>query len=390
MKKNIKISLIGAMLLSGVIVNAQPLEQAIKNTDISGHIAMRYEDYSDKKGYNTRNAYKLAINTKSKVNDDVMVNTRMLATNINGGTTQTHFFNTSNEGDSNLNLTLSEVNFLYTGIDNASITIGKQGVFSPWTIPRFDFGTEQTGSGISGTYSLGNTMLHGAYFNQTNFDAVPYSRAPFNFDADKLKGSNFMYAGITSHIGSTSLAAYYSDTSDVFDSYYLSYRGTYDISKSLSVTPFAKYTSLTMDNRASDSNDQEMTQGGLIFKYGIYKTFFAYGESGDEGGLVFVDMTAKTGMDYHWRVTALGAADAKYTFIHQTAQVTDKLNLGLFYTLADLDESKGDFDEEEIYAQAVYKMSSNLKTYIRAGELKLDNPNNKSGSILRAQVTYSF
>ena len=91
-------------------------------------------------------------------------------------------------------------------------------------------------------------------------------------------------------------------------------------------------------------------------------------------------------MDYHWRITADGSADAKYTYVHADADVTEKVNVGLFYSNADF---KNDDDASEVYAQVKYKMSNNLTTYVRYGELSVDN-SNEDGAMGRVHVQYSF
>ena len=47
MKKIAKISLVAAVAVAGLTTaNAQPLEEAIKNVDVSGSVVYRYNDYN--------------------------------------------------------------------------------------------------------------------------------------------------------------------------------------------------------------------------------------------------------------------------------------------------------------------------------------------------------
>ena len=84
----IKYSLVALFALSNIsFVNAQSLENAIKNVETSGTVAYRYNDYEEStsstdiadKGSDSTNLYKIALNLKSKVNDDVVFNSRFIA-----------------------------------------------------------------------------------------------------------------------------------------------------------------------------------------------------------------------------------------------------------------------------------------------------------------------
>jgi ACT domain-containing protein len=48
MKKIAKLSLVAAVAVAGLTTaNAQPLEEAIKNVDVTGSVVYRYNDYND-------------------------------------------------------------------------------------------------------------------------------------------------------------------------------------------------------------------------------------------------------------------------------------------------------------------------------------------------------
>ena len=53
MRKISKISLVAAVAVAGFsTANAQPLEEAIKNVDVSGSVVYRYDNIDDSKGFN--------------------------------------------------------------------------------------------------------------------------------------------------------------------------------------------------------------------------------------------------------------------------------------------------------------------------------------------------
>ena len=89
MKKIAKLSLVAAVAVAGfTTANAQPLEEAIKNVDVSGSVVYRYDNFDDDKkltNNNTeKNNYKVALNLASKINEDVKFNSRFLVANENG------------------------------------------------------------------------------------------------------------------------------------------------------------------------------------------------------------------------------------------------------------------------------------------------------------------
>ena len=84
MRKISKISLVAAVAVAGFsTANAQPLEEAIKNVDVSGSVVYRYNNYDNNgvtpKGDQTEsNNYKIGLNLSSKVNDYVKFNSRFI------------------------------------------------------------------------------------------------------------------------------------------------------------------------------------------------------------------------------------------------------------------------------------------------------------------------
>uniref|UniRef100_UPI0040484FDD hypothetical protein n=1 Tax=Aliarcobacter sp. TaxID=2321116 RepID=UPI0040484FDD len=162
----------------------------MKNVDVSGTVAYRYNDYEEG---NVNNNYKIAVNLKSKVTDDVTFNSRVIAGNqTNAGEVSLN----TNTTDSNVNAFLSEANFAYSGLSNSIVTVGKQGIATPFTIARDSIGNESTGTGIVGNTSLGMISLAGGYFNQTNFNNNDASLTNINGKDLYFVAANLAVAGI--------------------------------------------------------------------------------------------------------------------------------------------------------------------------------------------------
>ena len=391
-----KLSLAAFIALGSIsCANAQNLEDAIKNVEVSGTVAYRYNDYEESTrsanknkslGSDSTNNYKIGVNLNSKVNDDIKFNSRFIMGNTDNAGEQT--FHTQEEGDSNIDIALSEANFAYTGLKNTVLTLGKQGIATPFTLLRDSMGNESTGTGIvANTYFKDIATLSGGYFNQTNFDSNNDV-----FSLNELNGAkDFAYITGTVTFADTTLDATYADLQDEFDAYSVGLTGAYVIEQ-LKLNPYARYTSLDLENTDKKNT---LWKTGIQANYGIFGAYVAYGKTNKEGGQVSVDASSDAGMDDHWRVTLTGISDASALYAAVDTQVTDKINVALKYSGIDTGSKSNATDHSEIYVQGTYKMSSNLSTYLRLGQLKVDNFYTADNSDLksnmgRLNVQYSF
>lgn len=373
-------------------VNAQNLEDAIKNVETSGTVAYRYNDYEESTSENDKslhpgsdssNNYKVAINLSSKVNDDVKFNSRFIAGNQdNAGEVR---LNTQADGDSNVDVFLSEANFDYTGVQNSVFTLGKQGITTPFTLSRDALGNESTGTGLVATTHMGDMVsLTGGYFNQTNFNNNDGGLAAVDGSED------FAYVSGTLAFAGMTLDATYADLQDEFDAYSVGLTGNYTID-SLKLNPYARYSSLNLD---SSDDKNTLWKTGIQANLGIFGAYLAYGETNEEGGTVGTDASSDSGMDDHWRVTLSGINDASAIYASVDTQVTDKINVALKYSEIDAGTNSNSEDQNEIYVQTAYKMSKNLSTYVRLGQFEVDkfytDGSDLKSNIGRVHVQYSF
>ena len=390
-----KLSLATIIALGSIsFANAQNLEDAIKNVEVSGTVAYRYNDYEESTssananrsvGSDSSNNYKAAINLGVKVNDDVKFNSRLIAGNqTNAGE---KVLNTQTEGDENFDVFLSEANFDYTGVQNTVITLGKQGVTTPFTLSRDSIGNEATGTGLVATTHIGDVAsLTGGYFNQTNFDNNDGGLGTVAIDGSE----SFAYiTGTVAYAGMT-LDATYGELQDRFDAYTVGLTGAYTIDE-LKLAPYARYSSLDLD---SSNNDNTLWKTGIQANLGIFGAYIAYGQTNEEGGTVGTDASSDSGMDDHWRVTLSGISDASAIYATVDTQVTDTVNVSLNYSGIDAGSKSNSEDQSEVYAQVAYKMSKNLSTYARLGQLEKDNfytdGSDLESTIGRLHVQYSF
>ncbi len=389
MTKFMKLSVITAIALVGTTASAQNLTEAIKNVDVSGTVAYRYNDYSDTNGKDnssTTNLYKAALSAKAKVNDNIVANTRFIVGSNQGAAEFAR--STQEQNDEQIDLTLSEVNFTYTGISNTFITLGKQGLATPFTMYRDSIGNEQTGTGISLTSHVGPVTLAAAYFNHTNL-GEDVGELSTNITDVSIEGGEYVATfGAVLNLAGITADAWYIEMQDVLDAYTIGLLASYDIN-SFNLSPYARYTSLDLENV---STDNKLWKVGLRAKMGMFGAHIGYGETDKEGGVSALDYSAETGYDEHWRVTLTGISDASVVYTSIDAQVLPSLNIALKYSNLDAGKDSNSTDQEEIYTQLSYQMSKNFAGYVRFGQFEKEVKNDKDidSTIGRVHVQYSF
>lgn len=402
MKKIAKLSLVAAVAVAGLTTaNAQPLEEAIKNVDVSGSVVYRYNDYrNDSTAGNANptandNNYKIGLNLSSKVNEDVKFNSRFIVgqPSNNGGAAGADgnsgfaTLNSSDNGDQNVDVTLSHAYFGYTGIKNTTVNVGKQGLTTPWTVALDSDGNEQTGTGILALTTVGPVTLAAAYFNQTNLDhstdAILNGTRIYNYgtQAAQLDGaSDVATIGAIAAFEPVTIDAWYLDMKDTFNTYTVGAKSSLDLS-GVKLGVDARYASLSLDKNVAVAlrpvisatttveEDNSMAKLVLTGKAGIFDAKLAYAMTGKEGGLTSLDNDASTTL-LGWSLYANGKADADYWQVVAGVDILSNLNLSANYgnlQYIAAANSTTDVEEEEIYAQLLYKMSKNLTTYVRYG-----------------------
>ena len=353
--------------------NAQSLESAIKNVEISGTAAYRYNDYETSTGSNN---YKVATNLKSSINDDLTFNSRFIIGNATNPASLP-----TNGADTQADISLSEVNFAYSGVKNTVVTAGKQGISTPFTIDRDAMGNEQTGTGLVATTNLGMVSLTGGYFNQTNLSSTD-GEAPIT-SGTITGGEDVYFATATLAIENVTLDTTYIGLQDVLDGYTVGAKAKFDVA-GIALNPYARYSSINFDNYAKDNT---LWKVGTDAQMGIFGAYVAYGQTDEEGGETGLDYSSDTGMDDHWRVTLTGISDASVVYASVNTQVTDTVNISINYSDLNAGSMSNDKDQSEIYGQASYQMSKNFKTFARLGQYDYDGDTSNMG---RLHMQYSF
>ncbi len=432
MRKISKLSLVAAVAVAGFsTANAQPLEEAIKNVETSGSVVYRYDNFNDSlqggRGSDENNQYKIGLNLSSKVNDYVKFNSRFLVSGADGG-----FVNLdAHDGDdANADVLLSHANFAFTGIKNTTITAGKQGLATPWTVAIDSDGNEQTGTGILALSTVGPVTAGAGYFNQTNLDKSgningtntgsqllgqkgvsglntiihgnPTIPTPGIAGNDQTIGSRDIYVGaLLADLSPVKLEAWYLDMADIFDTYTLVASADFALSSDSKVGVEARYVSLTLDDTiaraAGVDKDNEMYRLQVTGNVGIVNAKVGYTATGKDGGLTALDQDAQNAT-LGWGLTSNGIADADHWQGVLGVNILDNLNLSANYgklkgrSDVTINNSDRDYKAEELYGQLTYKMSKNLNTYLRYGTLeeKVAGQKELDQDRGRLQIEYTF
>jgi len=408
MKKIAKLSLVAAVAVVGFTsANATPLEEAIKGVETSGSVVYRYNNYDNDVTTPTSdndadNNYKIGLNLASKINEDVKLNTRFIVGSQTTGSFAT--MDTAN-ADGQADVSLSNVYFGYTGIQNTTVNVGKQGLTTPWTVAIDSDGNEQNGTGILALSTVGPVTLAGAYFNQHNVDASTDAKVSnigsLNSGtplAGVLKGDeSIATVGAIAPVGPVTFDAWYLDLQETFDSYTVGAKSSLDFS-GVTLGLDARYASLTLDdsvaNALSVDDANSIAKIMLTAKMGIVSAKVLYAMTDEDGGLTALDNDAVTTVN-GWSTTVNGKADADYWQTSLGLDILSNLNLSANYNnLQYVNASAQDLTEEELYAQLVYKMSKNLSSYVRVGTYTKDNDTTNTAinddTRGRVQVEYTF
>ncbi|MCT7468136.1 major outer membrane protein [Aliarcobacter cryaerophilus] len=423
MRKISKISLVAAVAVAGFsTANAQPLEEAIKNVDVSGSVVYRYNNADRDLQTNPstsrqteNNNYKIGLNLSSKVNDYVKFNSRFIV----GDKTDFASLNSKKDdaGDTNADVTLSQAYFGLTAIPNTVVNIGKQGLTTPYTVAVDINGNEQTGTGILALSTFGPVTAGAGYFNSTNVNESgngPISTTRL-FNALNTAGANGkggldMYvATIQGDLDFVKLEAWYAGLQNTFNSYTFAATSNIDLAENAKLGLEARYVDLTFNNKVKNlvglsSEDNSMFRLAVDGKFYIVNARLAYTKTDKDGGLTALDQDAKN-TSLGWNISSNGIADADYFQAALGADILDNLNLTAHYgnlkadrtaagktTLTSALITGNELKQQEVYGQLTYKMSKNLSTYLRYGQFEEKRNGTKQfdQDMGRLQVAYTF
>ncbi|WP_418186330.1 major outer membrane protein [Aliarcobacter lanthieri] len=420
MRKISKLSLVAAVAVAGFsTANAQPLEEAIKNVEVSGSVVYRYDNFGQDKingvtkddaKRSGENNYKIGLNLSSVVNDYVKFNSRFIV----GDSKHAGFASLKAGRDGNTagadgqaDVSLSNAYFGFTAIPNTVINIGKQGLTTPYTVATDINGNEQTGTGILALTNVGPVTAGAGYFNNTNLNHSTEINATLGGGLGatglKFNGGNDIYvATVQGDLDFVKLEAWYAGMQDTFNSYTLAATGDVELAENAKLGLEARYVTLTLDDKVVGNGEDKnaMFRVGVNGKVGIVNAKVVYVNTDKKGGLIALDQDSKNAT-LGWAITSNGVANADYWQAALGADILDNLNFTVNYgNLKAKDTNRANalaitnVKAQEVYGQLTYKMSKNLSTYLRYGtyEQKVESTGAKQidQNRGRIQVAYTF
>lgn len=392
--KLVKLSLIAAMA-AGVVAttaSAVPLEEAIKDVDVSGYTRVRYTHNNrktDKGGSSSQWNFKGIVNVKTKIDDNffAVVGIR---------------YNESDAGESKSSAVSHgfDINKAYFGytVGNTVVQVGRQDVGAFFTDDMFGDGIKVLNSDIEGL------TLAALWMDSLEIDgsigALGLGRVPNNNNNKdgKLVTDHNLY-GVAA-IGSydpVSFQVWYAILQDVTDLFAVELAFSFDVSDDVNLNAKLQYGFSDFDGKFKDDTKQaaadanfygielgtelfgaDLTAGYVDFSTNKDKTsLVSFEDSGSfiKPGEELFDYTLFSGKNNYWFVTA------GYT-IPDTG-----LRIGADYLDGKNKTDTGKANMKEVVGRIEYAHSDKLKfktwySYMKEGEVQSDK--------VRFEAKYSF
>lgn len=397
-------SLVAAVAVAGLssTVSAQDLSEAIKGTQVSGSLFMRYDERKDVTGSNASNndpyhTVKLLVGIKTQVNDDVTFNGTVFARTIDSDSQNGTGGKNGTSGANAANLALLHANFTYTGVENLAVTFGKQGFDTPWTNAKDPVDFADIANGVTASYNAGVATIVGAYFANNNVNGIN------NGDTGGVDISTNEVAAIAvmAPVGPVNLAAWYAfsdgtaaatnaaaaNLSHGFDALYLNANAKLGMIN-LSIS----HATLEADEAVDKVPKQESTTITASGKAGPVTIGGKYNTTGSDGGLTGFDIESKsTYLGWSIGTDSLKKQDADVYEISAAMQVAPKTTLKVVYVDAEWEDATAKTtDATEWFATLSYAMSKNFSTYVRYGQVDTEQTGKTSTERDRGRVQLGY
>ena len=403
-----KISLAALVALGAFssVASATPLEEAIKNVDLSGMARYRYthvHDY-DKKQKNVSKSndaghnFKMITNFKAAIDDNFfgVIGLRYNATDGSGD-------NAGTGTDKTDTTTGFGVHQFYLGykIGGTTITAGKQEIGSYFTDDAIGTGVRVVNQDIEGLTltALAFDALEG---DDTESDGKLYEKTNLLKDYDV---GNLYAAGIAGSFNPVSFQLWYGTLTNLADVLAADVSAKFDITDDFGLGARLNYANSIADKEAKNNPKLGYTDGNFYageLSTSLFGLDLAAGYIGwkaqdkgvsaftfeDQGGLI------TAGEDvFDWTY-----AEGKGNFFYATSAYTfDKFTVGLDYVKGNIKTAVANNKDvkdkvEEFVPRFAYQYSKKLKfsSFYSFQTHKLDNDEKKKEDKFRFEAKYSF
>ncbi|WP_169779674.1 major outer membrane protein [Campylobacter curvus] len=413
-----KISLAALVALGAFssVASATPLEEAIKNVDLSGFARYRYTNTTEKASKSDRNTeakhnFKIVTNFKAAIDDNFfgVLGLRYNASDGSG--------NLGNGGNPNLPKTDKTdtdgtfgVHQLYLGytIGGTTITAGKQEIGSFFTDDAIGTGVRVVNQDIEGltlTAFAFDALENGSETDGTLFKKIEAASAL----PDGYTAGNLYAAAVAGSYDPIGFQLWYASLTNVADLLGVEVAGNFAVTNDISIGAKAQYVNNNADYAAKNLDSSKSYTDGNFYAaelsaslfgvdlsagyigwkakdHGI--TSFALEDKGQliaPGELLFGDDAEPT--DYTF-------AQGKGDFWYGTAGYTyDKYFAGVDYINGKVKYKDGTKDKyQEIVPRLAYQYNKKLKfsSFYSFLETKHENGNKDKKDKLRFEAKYSF
>ncbi|MCK5110705.1 MAG: major outer membrane protein [Arcobacteraceae bacterium] len=344
MKKFVKMSLVAAVAVAGLTTtsSAAALSESIKNTDLSGYLRLRVNttEGTATTGSEEANEAKAVLNFKSKVNDSVTANIKIVAA---GGT----------KADT---LNLNQANFIMTGPVTA--IVGRQTAQSPFVANNGD----TVATGVTALVPAGPVTIAAAHYT----DATSVSAAD---DAARVQVSAL---ALIAKAGPVNLELWGAKSQgDQLGTNTSDASGDIDYTAILASTNIGPVT-LSAHWAEKDTGvagtEYENAQVVVSGKAGIVSLFAAYAETGITSGDVTIDNDTDSKLIYALETINTTLANVEAVVVGASVPA-GPVTLGVTYLDADY-ATTGTGDETKFTVS--YPMSKNftLSAWYSSAETK--------------------
>ncbi|WP_169754902.1 major outer membrane protein [Campylobacter curvus] len=406
-----KISLAALVALGAFssVASATPLEEAIKNVDLSGFARYRYNNVktddvnnrNQKNGTKAGHNFKFVTNFKAAIDDNFFGVLGLRYNKTDGsGDVGTNNIPTTDKTDTDGTFGVHQFYLGYT-IGGTTITAGKQEIGSFFTDDAIGTGVRVVNRDIEGL------ALTAFAFDALENDSVETDGGLFETirGTSNYTAGNLYAAAVAGSYDPISFQLWYASLTEVADLLAVEVAGNFAVTNDVSIGAKAQYINNNADSKAkvlsSDYTDGNFYAGELSTSlFGLDLSAGYIGWKAKDFGTTSFSLEDK-GQLIQPGEELFGYGDADYTFAkgranfwYGTAGYTyDKYFAGIDYVKGDIKNKDGEKDKyQEIVPRLAYQYNKKLKfsSFYSFLEKKDKDGNKDKQDKLRFEAKYSF
>jgi len=334
MTKLIKMSLVAAVAVAGLssTAAAKPLEEAIKNVDVSGMIRLRFDSEQKNDGSTeTDSDFDTDITFKSKISDK---STAVIKVEADKGTDS----DAANSGRLNAQVSLA---YLSTKFDATTVSVGRVGIPGP-------FDDAAGGDGILATIPMGPVTAAAGFFTTTSVSDTGFA------------GKDAYELALMGNAGPVALDVWYAKVANAIS--LTSFHAAADI-EGISID--ARHTVGTLDKSVQAADrDASLTKVFASADVGMVSLTAGFATTDEDNGgasnRVSLDNAGATGADIEGEQIQISALSDATAFIVGAGVTVDQVELGATYITASYDGATKEETADEYILEAKYNLDTNL------------------------------